>query len=67
MTFKDRDPFWVQVNLRGMWHIETIEDPENMLCGLEISVESDAKVQARPGLKPCLWCVHEYERLLYGS
>lgn len=67
MTFKDRDPFWVQVTLRGMWHIETLEDPEKMLCGLTVSVDSDAKVQSRAGLKPCPWCVHEYEILTDDS
>lgn len=63
MTFRERDPFWVQRTVRGVWHIETIDDPEKMLCGAEILVESDAKVQTRPGLKECPWCVHEYERM----
>ena len=67
MTFRERSPFWVQHTSRGLWHIETLDDPEQMLCGVEILIDSDAKVQTHPGLKECLWCIHAYEALIYGS
>jgi hypothetical protein len=38
--------------------VESEEDPEKMLCGETISVESpQAKVQHRWGTKPCPWCL----------
>lgn len=63
-TFKDREPFWVQKNVRGVWHVETPDDPERMLCGEVIRVDDPhSKVQTRPGLKECPWCEHELERV----
>lgn len=55
--FKDRRPFFVQETPRSVWHVESEDDPEVMLCGETISVDSTAsKVQGRWGTKPCLWC-----------
>lgn len=55
--FDNRDPFFVQAAPRGVWHVETEDDPEVMLCGERISVDStSARVQYRWGTKPCLWC-----------
>lgn len=55
--FKDHEPFFVQANPRSVWHVESEEDPETMLCGEFISVfASESKVQKRFGTKPCLWC-----------
>lgn len=57
MTFKTREPFFVQETPRGVWHVETPDDPEKMLCGLTIPVNSnEAVIQRAWGLKPCLWC-----------
>lgn len=59
------EPFYVQEYDRGPWHVETPDNPERMLCGIEISVEStSAKVQKRFGVKPCLWCKHWLEEKL---
>ena len=56
------DPFFVQQYERGPWHVETVGDPEKMLCGITVSVDDNVKIQKRWGLKPCLWC----KRLLAG-
>jgi hypothetical protein len=64
VKFHGLDPFYVQENDRGPWHVETPGDPETMLCGLTISVDANAKVQKRWGLKPCLWCKRELELAL---
>jgi hypothetical protein len=57
VDFKDADPFFVQESPRAVWHVETPDDPERMLCGTMISVDAVAsKVQKRWGTKPCLWC-----------
>jgi len=57
LNFKGRDPFFVQAEPRGVWHVETPEDPERMLCGVTISVDSQTAVISKSwGLKPCLWC-----------
>lgn len=57
MTFKRREPFFVQETPRGLWHVETLDDPEEMLCGVVISVEGPfVKIQKRWGTKPCPWC-----------
>lgn len=50
------EPFYVQANPREVWHVETPDDPEEMLCGLMISVDVSVKIQRRSGKKPCLWC-----------
>lgn len=56
---RGREPFYVQENERGVWHVETPDDPETMLCKMTISVDASVKVQRRPGKKPCLWCQRE--------
>lgn len=58
---RGREPFYVQSEERGVWHVEEPEDPEVMLCGEVISVEASVKVQKRWGKKPCLWCRRELE------
>jgi hypothetical protein len=64
MTFQRFEPFFVQENPRAVWHVETIDDPELMLCGMRISVDAmQAKVQRRWGTKPCLWCKKRLEEL----
>jgi hypothetical protein len=57
------DPFFVQQYERGPWHVETVGDPETMLCGIHISVEANVKIQKRWGLKKCLWCARKLEQL----
>ena len=57
------DPFFVQQYERGPWHVETVGDPERMLCGISISVDDNVKIQRKWGLKPCLFCVHELEEI----
>lgn len=53
----ERDRFYVQREPRAVWHVESDEDPELMLCGERISVDlATVRVQHRFGLKPCLWC-----------
>lgn len=54
--FRDREPFFVQAAPRGVWHVESEDDPERMLCGEKIAVDGPAKIQYRWGTKPCLWC-----------
>ena len=55
--WKHKEPFFVQKTPRGLWHVESLDDPEKMLCGEWIGVdESDVKVSKRWGLKPCPWC-----------
>ncbi len=57
MMFRDRTPFFVQEEPRAVWHVESEDDPELMLCGARISVNSPkARIQHRWGTKPCLWC-----------
>lgn len=55
-SLRNREPFFVQEYERGPWHVETPDDPETMLCGITIGVDSSAKINRRFGLKPCLWC-----------
>lgn len=55
-SLRNREPFFVQEYDRGPWHVETPDNPERMLCGIEIGVDSSAKINKRFGLKPCLWC-----------
>lgn len=54
--WKDRTPFFVQETPRGLWHVETPDDPDLMLCGMRIPVDGAAKIQHRWGTKPCPWC-----------
>jgi hypothetical protein len=54
--FRRVRPFFVQSHPRGLWHVETPDDPETVLCGEKISTESDARIQHRWGTKPCPWC-----------
>lgn len=59
------EPFFVQESDREMWHVETPDDPEEMLCGKKISVDlPSARVQKRFGVKPCPWCRHSLEEAL---
>lgn len=64
---RDREPFFIQQHDRGPWHVETPDDPEQMLCGIRVSVEDSVKIQKRWGLKPCLWCKRELELRLGSS
>ncbi len=57
------DSFFIQQYERGPWHVETFGDPEKMLCGINVSVEDNVKIQRRWGLKPCLWCKRKLEEL----
>lgn len=66
--FRDTEPFFVQENPRGVWHVETPDDPERMLCGVIIPVDSaSAKIQKRWGTKPCPWCSHLLEKYSSGG
>lgn len=56
---RDREPFFVQQEERGVWHVETPDDPEKMLCGITIDVEANVRISRRWGKKPCLWCKRE--------
>jgi len=66
-----RARFYVQREPRAVWHVESDDDPEVMLCGEVISVElSNARVSHRVGLKPCLWCkkkLDEFDNSLVQS
>lgn len=64
VSFKWREPFYVQEEARGPWHVETPDDPERMLCGLIIPVDANTKVGKKFGLKPCLWCRNILEKAL---
>jgi len=44
-----------------MWHVETREDCELMLCGLLISIDVNARVQTRWGPRRCPDCWYELE------
>ena len=62
--FRDREPFFVQESPRSVWHVETPDDAETMLCGEVISVDApQSKVQRRWGTKPCLWCKKKLDEL----
>lgn len=62
--FRFREPFFVQENPRAVWHVEKPDNPETMLCGAIIPVDSpQAKIQSRWGTKPCLWCKKIYDEL----
>lgn len=59
--FRNVEPFFVQENPRGVWHVETPDNPERMLCGARIPIKEgeegdQVKIQRRWGTKPCLWC-----------
>lgn len=60
--------FYVQREPRSVWHVESSDDPELMLCGERISVDLDTvKVQIRPGPKFCLWCEEYLKRARSSS
>ena len=49
--------FYVQAVRRALWHVESDEDCERMLCGLRISVDSgSANIATQPGSRICADC-----------
>ncbi len=62
--------FYVQETRRGLWHVESDEHCEYMLCGLYISVDAtSANIAVSPGSRQCADCwilldmQHRIERL----
>jgi hypothetical protein len=56
--------FWVQAEPKELWHMETDDNCEVMLCGVVISVDlKSSKVQASPGPRRCPDCWMEAEKL----
>lgn len=54
---RERTTFFVQEFPKEPWHVESDADPEIMLCGFYISVDSmTAKVQYRRGPRWCPDC-----------
>lgn len=49
--------FYVQETRRGLWHVESDEHSEYMLCGLFISENSgSANIANNPGSRQCADC-----------
>ena len=55
--------FFVQPKEKELWHVESDENCEVMLCGLYISVDWDARISQRWGPRKCPDCWMRLEEL----
>lgn len=58
---KDQD-FFIQPAPRELWHVESDDDCEVMLCGLVVPVDNEmVRIQYRWGPRKCPDCFIRYE------
>lgn len=59
---RTRADFFIQEESRGIWHAESRDHCEIMLCGKFISVDANVRIQQRWGPKKCFGCYVEFKK-----